>query len=165
MKVAISGSRTFTRRDVVERVIDRLIERQDFILVGDASTGVDRMVMEYCYHREDDLYDWQVYPADWKKYGKRAGAIRSEWMAHDADAMIVIFADGPWTDGTLIALGKAQAKGIPVAIYHEGRWEGSLGAGTGMGGDGGSGTPPGNSSQGRRGVPYTAPVAPALDLQ
>ena len=126
MRVVISGSRTFTDREVVERVIDRLIERQDFIIVGDAPHGVDRMVMEYCYHREDDLYDWQVFPADWEKYGKRAGHLRNEWMIHDADALIAIFAPGEPTPGTSNALEQARKKGIPTAMYHDGTWEGGL---------------------------------------
>jgi hypothetical protein len=112
---------------VVERVVDRLIVREDVILFGDAPNGVDRMVAEYVYHMADHVRDWQEYPAEWERYGKRAGHLRNEWMVHDADALIAIFADGTRTPGTSNAVMQARRKGIPVAIYHEGVWEGSLG--------------------------------------
>jgi nucleoside-diphosphate-sugar epimerase len=126
MKVAISGSRGFLNRWLVMAVIDRLIERGDTILVGDAPRGVDRMVAEYVSFREDDVADWKEYPADWDKYGRRAGHERNEWMVHDADALIAIFAPGPLTPGTQNALWQARKRGIPTAVYHDGEWEGSL---------------------------------------
>lgn len=126
MKVVISGSRGFTDLGLIERVIDRLIERRDHVLVGDAPTGVDRMVAEYVSFREDDVYDWDRYDADWDQYGKRAGHLRNEWMIHDGEALIAIFAPGPRSPGTSNAVMNARRKGIPIAIYHEGVWEGSL---------------------------------------
>lgn len=127
MKVAISGSRTFTDRALVEAVIDRLIVREDTILFGDAPNGVDRMVAEYVYHMADNVRDWQEYPAEWERYGKRAGHLRNEWMIHDAEGLIAIFAPGQRTPGTSNAVQQARRKGIPIAIYHDGVWEGSLG--------------------------------------
>jgi hypothetical protein len=126
VKVAISGSRGFADIDLVERVVDRLIVRRDHILVGDAPSGVDRMVAEYVSFREDDVLDWDQYPADWDTYGNLAGHLRNEWMVHDADALIAIFAPGPRTPGTSNAVLNAKRKGIPVVIYHEGQWRGSL---------------------------------------
>ena len=127
MKVAISGSRTFTDRELVERVIDRLIVRQDFILFGDAPNGVDRFVAEYLQGpAADEVFNWQEYPAEWERYGKRAGHLRNEWMIHDAEALIAIFAPGPRTPGTSNALSQAMKKGIPWALYHYGVWTGEL---------------------------------------
>ena len=122
MKVAISGSRTFTDRALVEQVIDRLIERGDHILYGDAPNGVDRFAGEYIEHRADDIFNYDRYDAEWETYGKPAGHIRNGWMIHDADMLIAIFADGPHTPGTRDAVDQAHRKGIPVHIWWMGEW-------------------------------------------
>ena len=61
MKTAISGSRTFRDRALVESVVDRLIESGDHIILGDAPSGVDRMAVEYVEHRADDVFDYDVH--------------------------------------------------------------------------------------------------------
>jgi len=127
-KIAISGSRTFTRRAVVEQVIDRLIVLEAVILFGDAPNGVDRFVAEYVDHVADHVWDFQEYPAEWERYGKRAGHLRNEWMIHDASGLIAIFADGLRTPGTNNAVINARKKGIPIATYHEGHWTGGIDA-------------------------------------
>lgn len=132
MRVAISGSRTFRDRRLVEAVIDRLIDRQDYIVLGDAPSGVDRMAAEYVEHRADDVYDYCTYEADWKTYGRRAGHLRNTEMLWRADALIAIFADGPVTPGTMNAVLQARQKGIPTVVYHEGQWEGRLEDGSGL---------------------------------
>ncbi len=121
MKVAVSGSRGFTDWSVVEAVVDRLIQAGDHILVGDAR-GWDRMVAEYVTYREDDVYDWDVYLAEWERYGKRAGHLRNEWMIHDADALVAVFAPGPRSPGTQNAIQHALRRGIPFVVYEDGAW-------------------------------------------
>ena len=43
-------------------------------------------------------------------------------MVRSADRLIAIFADGPVTPGTMDAVLQARRKGIPVFIYHDGKW-------------------------------------------
>jgi hypothetical protein len=123
MKVAISGSRTFTDQDLVERVIDRLIERGDEVLIGDARSGVDYFAHVYLDYRADDVKNYEVYEAEWDKYGKSAGYLRNKWMIHDADQLIAMLAPGLPTKGTSGAIEIALKKGIPVYVYHEGAWD------------------------------------------
>jgi hypothetical protein len=122
LRVAISGSRTFDDRRLVEQVVDRLIVRRAIIHVGDASRGVDRMVAEYIMSREDDVADWRVYKANWKAEGWRAGHNRNDWMISESDELIAIFAPGPFTPGTLNAVRCASRRLLPTFIYHEGAW-------------------------------------------
>lgn len=129
-KVAISGSRTFTDISLIERVVDRLIERRAFILVpcgGDArdrrcTDGVDAFVHQYVEYRADDVYDYDVVYADWRTYGKRAGFLRNEDLIYQASELIAILAPGPATPGTSHTLLLATRKGIPIHTFHEGKW-------------------------------------------
>lgn len=144
MRVAISGSRGpdpergrptgWTEFDVVLRVMRRLHDRADVerVNVGDAPSGVDRHVAEIFDGDttfEDKPIGWlETYKARWAIEGKRAGHNRNGWMISESDALIALFAPGPRTPGTSNAVDHARRKGIPVAIYHEGTWEGdSLG--------------------------------------
>jgi hypothetical protein len=128
VKVAISGSRGFPDRDLVERVLERLIERQAYVLIGCGRTrnevrcteGVDKWAHEYL--RRADPRTWDPVYAEWDLWGKRAGMIRNELMIHNADELIAFLAPGPPTPGTSNAIERAQRKGIPMHVYHEGRW-------------------------------------------
>lgn len=124
--VAISGARTFTDIDLVEHVIDRLIERQVKILIACGDTGctagVDAFAHQYVEHRADDVYDYEVFYAEWRRYRKRAGLIRNEVMIHNADELIAFL--GPESTGTLDAIHRAVDKGIPHYVYYpeSGHW-------------------------------------------
>lgn len=139
MIFAISGSRGpdpdrgrptgWTDILVVEQVLMRLHDRPDVdrVNVGDAPSGVDYMVHE-CFESmeyfEDRPSDWlRIYEARWEIEGTRAGHNRNTWMVSESDALIALFADGPRTPGTSNAVENARRKGIPVYIYHEGRWQ------------------------------------------
>ena len=123
--IAFSGSRGFTDRDLVEAAIDRINTPKNKILIpcGDhgCTAGVDTFVHVYADHLADTL-DSDVFYADWKRYGKRAGMLRNEDMMRKADMLIAFLADGEPTPGTSHCIGLAQKKGIPMHVYHEGKW-------------------------------------------
>lgn len=129
MKVALSGSRDFPDRDLVEHVLDRLIERDVHIVIGCAisrgrvrcTRGVDEWAHEYLSYRDDDVF-WETVEAEWDRYGKRAGFDRNELMIHKSQELVALFAPGELSPGTSNAVWNAQKKGIPMYIYHEGRW-------------------------------------------
>jgi nucleoside 2-deoxyribosyltransferase len=56
----------------------------------------------------------QIFPADWDKYGKRAGFLRNQQIVDAADT-VVAFHDGV-SRGTLHTIGLAKAAGKPVRI-------------------------------------------------
>jgi hypothetical protein len=53
------------------------------------------------------------FPADWDKYGKRAGYLRNEQMAEYGDGLIAITNGSP---GTANMVSIARAKKIPVIV-------------------------------------------------
>jgi hypothetical protein len=91
------------------------------------TSGVDAFVHEYVEHRADDVWDYDVIYADWKRYGKRAGFLRNEDLIYQAGELIAILAPGAATPGTSHALMLATRKEIPIHAFHEGKWT-SLGS-------------------------------------
>lgn len=57
-----------------------------------------------------------IYPADWKKYGRRAGSIRNIEMAQNAEALLAVW-DGI-SSGTRHMIKEAEKRGLPVYIYY-----------------------------------------------
>lgn len=133
MRIAISGSRTFTDRQLVGGVVDELISRGHFILVGDAPEGVDRFVREYADdfeasyevdrpEGEAPVVIHRVFEAHWKTEGKGAGHARNARMLAEAEGFIAIFSHGKRTPGTDGALTTAERLGLPRRVYHNGYW-------------------------------------------
>lgn len=65
------------------------VEHEKFIITGGA-TGADYLGLQYAITR---IISHTEYPADWVRYGVKAGPIRNEEMAKAANACIC-FWDG-----------------------------------------------------------------------
>jgi hypothetical protein len=131
-RVALSGSRDFTDRRLVERAVAKIAASGHRLLVpcGDPKSGrgypCTRGVDTFVHHWVvSHGLDHEVFTADWSGLGKRAGFVRNEAMIKQADELVAFLADGPPTPGTSHAIGLAQKKGIPVHLFHEGRWSSS----------------------------------------
>lgn len=124
MKVIIAGSRNFYSLDTVTEVMASLGWKVDSVVCG-ASRGADK-----CGEDWADLHGIQVYrfPADWDTLGKRAGYIRNEEMADNAEALIALW-DGK-SKGTKHMIDIAKDRGLEVHIHrtdnNEQRKEGTM---------------------------------------
>lgn len=81
------------------------------VLCGGAP-GVDRLGSEWAKARGIPVED---YPAEWEKFGKRAGPIRNIVMANAADALIAV-----WdykSPGTRHMIGEATRRRLKVYIH------------------------------------------------
>lgn len=125
MRVAFSGSRGFTDVRLVEAAVDRINKPKNKILIPcsdrGCTKGVDTFVHVYADHLADTLA-YEVFYAEWKRYGKRAGFLRNEDMIRKADMLVAFLADGAPSPGTTHAIKLAQEKGIAMYVYHEGSW-------------------------------------------
>jgi hypothetical protein len=96
MKCIIAGSRSITDYDTVKAAFnacpfkDKITE-----VVSGTAKGVDILGERLAFE-----YDIKVsrFPADWKRFGKRAGRIRNEQMGDYADCVIAVW-DG-YSTGT-----------------------------------------------------------------
>jgi len=57
----------------------------------------------------------RAYPANWDKYGKRAGIFRSMEMLDQKPEMVIAFWNGE-SRGTSFTINEAKKRGIPVEV-------------------------------------------------
>ena len=120
MKVIIAGSRTILEKEVVNRVIFngiyKLVKSEDIAkgnleIVSGTALGVDRIGEDWA---KSFNYKVTRFPANWEKYGKKAGFMRNREMANYADALIAIW-DGK-SKGTKMMIDIAKKKGLKVFV-------------------------------------------------
>jgi hypothetical protein len=82
-------------------------------IVSGTAAGADKMGEHYAVVYSHDI---KQFPADWTKFGKRAGYIRNEEMAQYADALVALW-DGK-SRGTKHMIDIANRHGLPTRIIH-----------------------------------------------
>ena len=112
-KVIIAGTRTFEDYDFLCRYADKKLSQivGGVEIVSGGARGADALGERYA---RDRGYDLKVFPADWNRYGKRAGYLRNRQMAEYADALLA-FWDGR-SRGTRNMIDEAIARGLKVGV-------------------------------------------------
>jgi hypothetical protein len=95
MRCIIAGSRDFTD----QRLVDEAMETCGFAsevteVVCGMARGVDTLGLRWANRRGLAV---ARYPANWDRWGKRAGLVRNEEMARNAEALVAIPGEGPGT--------------------------------------------------------------------
>ena len=89
MKTIIAGSRSIKARKVIEDAI-QLFNSCGFTiteLISGTAVGVDQIAELVCKNK----IPINRKPANWDQYGKRAGYLRNQEMAKEAEALIAIW--------------------------------------------------------------------------
>ena len=114
-KVIVAGSRGFSNYKLLKETCNSTLREKkkthNVIIVSGHAKGADLAGEQYANEEKLDL---EIFPADWKKYGKSAGFRRNEQMAEFADALIA-FWDGK-SHGTKHMIDIATEKGMNVRI-------------------------------------------------
>ncbi len=110
-RIIVCGSRGWSDRTRIAERLGRL-DPETVVVHGDCPNGADRIV--------DQEARWALlvverHPADWDRYGKRAGFVRNEEMAELGAVLCIAFWDGSST-GTKDMMDRAEAHRIPVEI-------------------------------------------------
>lgn len=111
MRTIIAGSRGIVDMSVLRHCIDHLRHPITVVISG-AAIGVDSLAIDYAKEHELPL---EMYPAEWKRFGNRAGFIRNELMASKAEALVAIW-DGK-SRGTRHMITVAKMLGLTVTVY------------------------------------------------
>lgn len=88
LKVVIAGYRNFDNYDVLKKYVDTCLAEfgaQEIRIISGHCKGVDLMGERYAKEKGHSL---EIYPAEWKKYGRAAGPIRNKQMAENTDILI-----------------------------------------------------------------------------
>lgn len=108
-RIAIVGSRNFPDLDRVRAFVHELPE--DAIVISGGASGVDTCAVG-CAHVRGLLTE--VYRADWRRLGRRAGFVRNEEIVKRCDR-VVAFWDGV-SRGTAHTIGLAAKYGKPCEV-------------------------------------------------
>lgn len=115
--VVITGSRNWTDRDAIARVL----EGADVAILGDCPTGADRIAREICDARGTR---YRVHFAEWDMRGRMAGPERNARMVANAKGNAVAGHEVtvhafplPDSRGTWDCVRKAKAAGLAVEVH------------------------------------------------
>ena len=112
-KVVIAGSRNFKDYALLQQKMSNYLQRKlpNVQVISGTAKGADKLGERFAGKHGLPL---KKYPADWDKYGKRAGYIRNKQMAELADA-VVVFWDGK-SRGSKLMIDIANNLGKPLRI-------------------------------------------------
>lgn len=110
MRVIIAGSRTITTPRTLQRALAACGWTPTLVLSG-CARGADYLGEMWAL---DNHVPLDRYPADWNTHGKRAGFIRNEQMAAQADALIALW-DGV-SAGTAHMIEAARKRNLLVHV-------------------------------------------------
>jgi len=121
-KIAVIGSRNYPRMDLVAHFVFGL--SGSVTIISGGAHGVDSVAENVARDRNMKLI---IFPAEWQRYGKRAGFIRNQLIVEAADK-VYAFWDGT-SRGTKLTIDIAKRKGkFCVVVDKAGVYKPSQGA-------------------------------------
>lgn len=114
-RVLIAGCRNYNDYECAKRCIDYYIkdirQKYELVFVSGGCRGADLLGERYA---EENGFSVEIYPADWAKFGRKAGPIRNKLMAEVSD-YIICFWDGK-SAGTKSMIECAKRTNKPLKV-------------------------------------------------
>lgn len=110
MKLAIIGSRDFYNYEFLKTTLEPYKDKITLVVSG-AARGADKLGEQWA---NENKIQTLIFPADWDKFGKRAGFIRNEDIIKNAECVIA-FWDGK-SKGTKHSISLCEKYNKPVKI-------------------------------------------------
>lgn len=112
MRTIIAGSRTVSENDVIGAI--QSCPWSGFIstVVSGTAKGADKFGEKWANEHKIKI---NRFPAEWEKYGKRAGPMRNKVMSENADALIAVW-DGK-SRGTRSMIDMAAKQGLRIFVF------------------------------------------------
>ena len=119
-RVIVCGGTDFDDYDYFERQMDLVLKSYDIIkLISGHAGGADSFAERYAAEKDIPI---QVFPAEWKRYGRAAGPIRNRAMlayAMEEIPIVIAFWNGK-SPGTGNMLKQAKDRGIECLVFYYG---------------------------------------------
>lgn len=115
-KIIIAGGRDFNNYALLQEYVDKFLSTypSDSIeIISGNAKGADKLGERYA--KEHNL-PVKLFPANWNKYGKRAGYLRNQEMADYAN-MLIAFWDRK-SKGTNHMINIAKKAGLIVKVVY-----------------------------------------------
>ena len=121
IKVIIAGTRDFDNYELLKQKMDKILagrvrNNEEIIIISGTARGADKLGERYA---KEKGYKIERYPANWNKYGKRAGYIRNEQMAKVADACVCFWDEQSKGTKHMIDLAKQYKLVLRVINYNK----------------------------------------------
>ena len=115
-KVIICGSRDFDNYELLKTKCDNILKNkkesgEDIIIVSGCARGADSL---FFFFAKENGYEVLKFPANWNKYGKKAGYLRNEQMAEEANACIAFLRSDKECKGTKNMISLARKKKLLI---------------------------------------------------
>lgn len=112
MKIVVFGSRDFSSFDLLAKKLEYFLQNiQNPVILSGRARGADCLGEEYARRNSIPV---ELFPAEWEKYGKKAGFFRNKQMFDAADAGVA-FWDG-FSRGTKNMIDLFLQSGKPLRI-------------------------------------------------
>lgn len=114
MKVAIVGSRDWSKEDLIRDQLDLMKKHYPTLtIVSGGARGVDTFAERWA---KDNKVPTIIYLPDWERHGRSAGFRRNYTIIQEAD-MVVAFWDKK-SKGTEHSINLGIKRGIPVFVFY-----------------------------------------------
>lgn len=113
MKIVIGGCRNYNNYNVFKAFIDEILKNKEYpitILSGHC-LGVDTMAEQYA---NQNGFELEIFPAEWKEYGRAAGPLRNKKMVEQCDMVIAFWDSKSKGTQSLISYAKANNKTVII---------------------------------------------------
>ena len=114
-KIIIAGGRDFMDYNLLKEKTNKILQEKKvthkIVIISGCARGADTLGLRYA---SENTFDVEEYPADWDKYGKKAGYLRNVEMAENANALIA-FWDGK-SKGTKHMIDIATERNLPIRV-------------------------------------------------
>ncbi len=111
MRTIVAGSRGFSD---YERLVATLEQLQITVVLSGTARGADRLGERYASERGIAV---ERFPAQWDVYGKRAGYLRNQEMAGQADCLVAFWDGSSAGTGHMIDLARRQGLQVVVVRF------------------------------------------------
>ena len=112
-RILVCGSRNYTDREKIWKVLDGYSAHYKVHLIEGGARGADTFAAEWATARY--LTRHERYPANWNRFGRRAGFIRNRQMLEQGKPELVLaFGRGSGTD---MMVRLAKHAGVEVKEY------------------------------------------------
>lgn len=106
IKLIIAGSRNFTNYAKAKAYLDAMIRVYEVTeVISGGARGADSLGEKWAWEKDIPLV---VVRADWQRFGKRAGMVRNQLMALQADAVIVFWDGNSRGSSNMIDIAKEK---------------------------------------------------------
>lgn len=113
LKIAIVGSRKFDDYDALDKFIRENVEFEDIeLVISGGAQGADNLGSLFAYKNDIEK---KIFPAEWNKYGPRAGFLRNVDIIDNAD-VVFAFWDSK-SKGTQHSINLAKKKDKILHTY------------------------------------------------